>query len=260
MVMPPCGTCDYRAIVPAGWPAQDNWQCEDQSGALELRTNESIRKNRLVGHHPLLKVEGNQVTLQAIPSDHAQAQAFSLSLDRRLIDVWLPGDVLQFVRTATANLGVSTVRNNGLVTAVGVITCLQLGQDIRASSVSAVSCPDCDAAVAAEARHCHQCGASLPSGLPSTAHPLDSFKGPEGLLDITVHGESRRLGRGGHTELGGYEITVLHGFRVGIPGTHECAAISTPSAFGHDAAISSAAKLAGILLDPPLGEEKEHAV
>jgi len=251
MVMPPCGTFAYSLTLPRGWRDVRRLRMRDVSGAPRFAFGRRLFTNRLVGHRPFLTAEGDQVILLAARFDHAEIENFSLSIDRRLIQTWQPCDDLYLVRTATADLGVSIVRGNRLLAAVGAITQLELGPDIRVSSVTTASCPDCDTVVAADGKHCHKCGASLPNGLPSAVHPFDSFKRPEHLLDLSVRDNTRRFGGGGHGELDGYEITVLHGFCVGIPGTFECVAISDSEACLHEVAVASAALLKGISLDQP---------
>lgn len=250
MVIPFECTFEYRSTVPATWPHLPILRCRDTSEATRAG------HQRLVGYRPSLEIAGGQLVLHAAPSDHSVAESFALNVDERLIHILRPSDELHLVRTGSCDLAVSVKRHGRLVCAAGAITCLPLGRNIHAASVWPVPCPTCGADYLADKRH--QCHFMIPSDKqddpdfeadwvePSAEECRDGpFGHPECFLEVVVGNTVRRLERAGQMTIGSYEISLFRGFQVGMPGTHECAALSRPDACQHTVAVSSAARLIG---------------
>lgn len=216
MVIPICGTFDYVAIVP-GDATDGLFQCGIKSRDLQAPTGDHLRDNRLVGHSPVLTiidiglpperqkdtpwVMRSLLTLSATDR-HAQSDQFSFEVDRALTRRMLPGDQVYLGRTSCVGLGLSILRRGELILAVGAITSVPLG-----SGVSVKTPYD------------------LVKQAESAFRVRDStFNLVRLPLEVTAGGESRILEWGRRT-VGAYEIYVEHGFRPGIPGTDERAAM-----------------------------------
>jgi hypothetical protein len=142
--------------------------------------------------------------------------AFSFCVDRALTRSWRGGDVLHVARTACGGLGLSVVRGNRLIAAVGAVTSLPYdGLTIRIPW---------DAIREAE-------------GAFSRLDP--GFEFPELPIEVQIESERRVLYRG-RPRIGGYQVFVEHGFYPGTPGVSECAAIALVGSCPDTAAVCSA--------------------
>jgi hypothetical protein len=70
------------------------------------------------------------VTLTVTEKKHAIASSFSFNVDRELIAMLRPNDVLYISRTHCAGLGLSILRDGELVAAAGAVTCVPLGPTV----------------------------------------------------------------------------------------------------------------------------------
>lgn len=238
-MIPLSGTFRYTGIVPEEHvQSSGQWQLRDESGAASSTGSDQLIHNRLVGLQPWLQITdvglapdgrvspytGNvrpkvllsRLTLRAHTKDRASVAAFSFCIDQALARSWRAGDVLHVARTATGGLGLSVVRGNRIITAIGAVTAVpDDGLSIRIPW---------DAIGEAE-------------GVFSR---LDSrFKFPELPIEFYIESERRVLYRG-RPRIGGYEVFVEHGFYPGIPGVAECAALSLVGSCPDAAAICSA--------------------
>jgi hypothetical protein len=133
MVMATCGTFDYRFVVADG----SHGGTRQMQGM--LREPIEGDQDRLLGHAPLLQTveyhrEKRQllclVTLTVTEKKHAIASSFSFNVDRELIAMLRPNDVLYISRTHCAGLGLSILRDGELVAAAGAVTCVPLGPTV----------------------------------------------------------------------------------------------------------------------------------
>jgi len=204
------GTFDYIAVVPD--TANDGlFECRAES-------RKPASDRRLVGLAPTLAVaeagltpdtsSGQpwvmraRVTLTASSRTEAAIADASFHIDRALARRMQPGDVIHLTRTTCASLALSIVRDGELVAAVGAVTAVPLGHHVTAHTPQDLVE---DAAAVFRRRDFEFDFGTLP-------------------VEVVVTGRSVILGHGGRA-LGGYEIVVIHGWRNGIPGSHECAAI-----------------------------------
>jgi hypothetical protein len=218
--MPPSGTFDYVAIVPPEDEREREWPVR-LAKPVTIKGNE-LTDLRLVGHAPVLTITAcanttkpgskggrlpqSRFTLKASGRKHASVSGASFYTDHRLPGIFQTGDWLHMTRTACASRGLSLVRDGKLVFALGAITTVHLGADVRAE---------------------------MPIDLIEESERLfqkrdaefDIRRFRELPLLIETNGEVRILYRGNLT-MGGYEVTVFHGFLPGIPGKNECAAIT----------------------------------
>ena len=198
---------------------------QDQSGAAPLEKleslkfwkHDSLRDNRLVGIQPSLKISGGQLVLTAAARHRAQIRSALLDLDPSLLERLQGGDRLTIVRTGTADIGVSLLRVDELVWAVGAATVVPLGEAIGVQGGPTVE--------------------------PSTraSHPWPRI---DTWVEVSYSGQTSRLRGGNETTMGGYRIAVLRCFEDGLPGTYESVAISRSGMCPHDAAVRSAQLLA----------------
>lgn len=222
MVMHPTGTFDYVFVVPE----------EPRNGSLRVRGSlrEPLQRSdrRLVGHAPILQTVEyqrepwqlyNRVTLKATDrwKGRANVAAASFSVERGLIRMLRPGDLLHMTRTSCAGIGISVLRAGHLLAAAGAITSVPLGADVSARS---------------------------PSDLIGQAEAIFRTRDPEYDLrdypiEISIAGKNRIL-HGGRPTIGPYEIFVRHGFVSGIPGTAESASIERRGVCPDTAAHTSA--------------------
>jgi len=142
----------------------------------------------------------------------------SLQLDPALVDVFQVGDVLNLVRTGTADIGVSLQRFGQLIFAVGAVSELPMGGD----AVMVRSGPDLD----------------------FSASRRDQWPREDTWVDVSLSGKTTRLRGGEETTMDDYRVSVIRCFQDGTPGTYECVAISFKGTCSHEAAMNSTKLLA----------------
>ena len=225
MVMPLCGTFSYVATVPGDHDVGGATEWETRLYSPIERSGDQLLDSRLVGWSPRLRISdygsiegGGPVSehsqtvrprviaslfsLCASSMEDARLQEFSFKVDRVIVSRLQQGDDIHMIRTQTADLGLSVVRDGKLLLAVGAVTAVPLGD-----SVSATGC----------------------WGLAQQAEKVfqqydPDFELRECPIRISVGGTTVVLQAGGR-ELGGYAVRAEHGFIRGLPGTYECAAI-----------------------------------
>jgi len=119
--------------------------------------------------------------------------------------------------TNVGGTGISLVRNGKLIFAVGEISAVPLGEDFVVRT---------------------------PFDLALAAQKIFRGRDPkfqflEFPLEITYCGKPRVV-YGASLQMDGYHVAVMHGFRMGEPGTPECAAISHDESCDYIAATSFA--------------------
>ena len=220
MAIAPAGTFDYVFVAP------EQWQSESLRVRGALRTPPERDERRLVGHAPILETLEYQreawqlysrVTLRATDGRNATVASASFSIDRGLVRMLRPGDIVHITRTHCGGLGLSVLRDDHLLAAAGAITSVPLGADVSARS---------------------------PSDLIQRVEAIFRTRDPEYYLrdrpiEVSVAGKTRIL-HSGRPTIGPYEIFVRHGFLWGMPGTAECASIERRGACPDTAAHTSA--------------------
>lgn len=223
------GTFRYVAVVPKGIVATLPWPVKVWG------TGDGGDKPRrwLTGISPVLHISNGgptpnpsssipavlrtRFTLTASGRENASVSAASFCVDSDLIAAFQPGDTLYMARTGRAGLGLSLLRDNRLILAIGCIASLPLGSEIRGG---------------------------IPFDLADEAKAVFRTHDPEfefRELPVQVSlGQQTHIVFRGRQQLGNYDIWVEHGLRPGMPGRDECVAISLRGACGPVAASASA--------------------
>jgi hypothetical protein len=202
MALPPAGTFHYITTVPTDtgqgsfpWPAQMLEHIE--------RIGDSLFDDRLMGYAPLLGIGQagtipdptglrtmmtlSRLTLRASIRANATYSEVSFHIDRELTMLLRPGDILHLSHSCAWGTGLSVLRHDELVFAVGAILGLPQGKNIRVGHPK-------DALDLIERYH------RDPSKIPEK-HQL--------LIPVEIHvGNEMRSTLGGIVELGEYEIWV----------------------------------------------------
>src|SRR5438034_6536140 len=176
MVMPPCGTFRYAGIVPP--EPSTRWRLSNQE-SIEAEHHGPLFANRLVGLNPTVKISGDWITLKASKRHRAQVSSVAFRLDSHFLQLFRSGDVLNVVRTATADIGLSITRLGNLVAAVGAATQVPLGEDISVRGGS--------------------------DGDP-WQHQLRHFRHIDTWLDVSVQHLTSRLRKGHQKAIGNYHV------------------------------------------------------
>jgi hypothetical protein len=234
MVMPPCGTFHYAGVVPDAIADRESgqWQLDDQSGASRLAegspsaswkfwkrdpthgTNlDRLRDNQLIGLQPRLRIRGGQLVLEAASRHRAEIRSASLELDESLIESFQGSEFLTLVRTDTADIGVSLLRGNQLLVAVGAVTATPLGDDVAVQGGPAVD---------------------------YSARGPEQWPRRDTWVDVSVSGEVQRLRGGQETTIRDYRFSVVRCFQDGVPGSYESLAISFEGICSHEVTLHSA--------------------
>ena len=212
------GTFAYDAVVP------DEPRTVNRRFEMKRSQPDDRRVGTLLGAAPIFESVEYQrepwqlytrVTLT--PSDgKGRAGELSFSLDRELIAMLRPGDVVHVVRNIESAIGFSVLRNDRLVAAVGAITSVPLGHGISARVASDVA-----------------------REMEVVAQRHDStFKLREIPLLVEVDHHRRILTDGGR--VGVYEIFSVSRYLAGRPNLSECAAMFQPGVSPDTAAQTSA--------------------
>lgn len=214
IVIPLQGTFEYVAVVP-DW--QGNAFC-CQARLQGQLGNDREQISRLVGPSPWLQVEDagptpnpsvsnpaterSRLRLTATDTREASVAEASFIVDRGVMSALHPGDLLHLVLTSCGRIGISAIRLNQLVFAVGAITQVPLGCNFEAR---------------------------IPRDLVFEAEAVfrrreAGFRLSEYPIEMRASGEQRIVYQGGFA-LGSFEVWVLHGFYFGMPGIDECLSV-----------------------------------
>ena len=243
MAIPPCGTFDYVAIVPdSGANAAAPWAVTLREPVSPIAID-PLARDRLVGHSPTLvitdagltpdepthpsspfarpKVFRSLITLTATGTRNATVAAVSFHVAQALISALRPADVVHMSRTACGGLGLSVIRGNRLVAAVGAVNAVPLGSGVQVR---------------------------VPKDLIDEIEGVIKRRDPEfdygdlfraWPVEVSIGGR-RRLAYSARFELGDYEVYVVHGSGDGLPGVDMCLAIALQGACSVVAANASA--------------------
>ena len=169
--------------------------------------------DRFVGHNPTIRFWRDRLVLVAGEQLHSRLRNFSFAIGDAVPLSARPGDQLYVVRTGSGGIGLSLLRENRLVLAIGAVTAVPLGVNIEVSIGP-------------------RSGKILPN--PAT----------DPRLDFSIDGETMVLRERGLTRIGDYQVYIEHSWEDGIPGTDECVSISR----GGDQRIDVASMRSAILL------------
>jgi len=245
VVMPPSGTFDYVAIAPERpLDASHPWTVALREPLKS--TGDRLHDSRLLGIAPTLEVRDagltpnagfthgvwrpevmrTRLTLRASERERSTVSAASFFVDTSLVSRVRSGDLLYMVRTPCAGLALSVVRQGRLVAAVGAVTRIPLGDNVVAR---------------------------IPSDLITEAEAAfrtrdSAFELPELPIEFAVGGDTFVSLRSRRT-LGGYHVSIQHGFYRGTPGIDESVAIADVALCPDTAANASAILLAADDID-----------
>ena len=237
MALPPSDTFKYFAIIPADM--EEPWvRWPLQLGETIKRSGDALFDFRLVGYSPLLRIADggtipdptglrttmtrSRLTLSASSRENATHSDVSFYVDRELTLLFKPGDVLHLSHSSGWGTGLSLLRNNQLVFAVGAILSVPLGNNVQAK---------------------------LPGDVMDQIKRYSNNRHPDTKhlyipLEIHVGDQMRSLFRG-TVELGDHQIWVERGNDFSHPMFEECAAISVKGACESMPAVASAKLLGG---------------
>jgi len=216
MTIPPEGTFEYVAVVPDHQGT--NFSCEVASD--RTSSDGASATVRLVGQKPRLRVEDtgppshprpanpavdcSRLTLTANDKDLSTVAEVSFMLDRGVIAALRPQDHLHLARTGCGRIGISAIRSDQLIFAVGAITRVPLGCDLEAR---------------------------VPRDLVAEAEQVfqrrdAQFWFTEFPVEVRAPREGHIRFRGGF-KIGAFQVVILHGECVGLPpGIDECIAVA----------------------------------
>jgi hypothetical protein len=219
MALPPAGTFHYVTTIPTETgPDSFPWPMQMFQGFEPI--GESLHNDQLVGYSPLLEMSDagsipdpaerrtmmvlSRLTLRASTRANASCCAASFHIDRELTILWQPGDVLHLHHTCMWGTGLSLLRNDELVFAVGAMG-LPFGKSIR------VRYPE---DTLDQIKRYHRDRSNIPG-----KHPL--------LIPVEIHhGNEMRSTLGGIVKLGEYEIWVHGGTDLSYPSGDTFIAVS----------------------------------
>lgn len=134
MSIGPEGTFNYTFEIDEGFSSTQR---------AHGKLSEPARSDRrLVGHSPIFEAVEYQrepwqlyarITLHATDRPNATVAGVSFSVERGLVRVLRPGDVLHLSRTPCGGLGISIIRDSYLVAAAGAVQSVPLGTDVSAT-------------------------------------------------------------------------------------------------------------------------------
>jgi hypothetical protein len=214
MSIPPEGTFEYVTVVPN--LSSTVFSCPAQ--LWRPSRNEGPDITRLLGPTPQLHVsdagapsnpgprnpatQRSHLRLTASGKQHATVAEVRFFLDRGVISALRAGDLLHMARTPCGRIGVSAIRSEQLIFAVGAVSAVPLGSDFQ------VQIPH-----------------DLVRETEAAFRKRDSsFEFAEYPVEIRAVNQ-RCIGYGGRRKLGPFEVWLLHGHYNGIPGTDECLSV-----------------------------------
>jgi hypothetical protein len=236
MAIPESGTFDYVARL--GEPTEAGIFTSSASARdLVPETGDELSENRLVGLEPTLSIADagpepnpgpvrpfvlrSRLTFATKSRRRAMAQSASLYVDKALTNRLRPGDLVHVARSHNGGVGLSVIRDDELMVAIGAISLVPLGSRVTAG---------------------------VPWDLVERAEAIfeersSEFEFREWPLELRV-GDRSVIQFEGNATLEPYDAFIVHGARSGLPGDSECAAIYRPDLFPYAVVHASA-----ILLD-----------
>ena len=168
---------------------------------------------RLVGLNPTIRFWNERIVIVAADHHKSSVRNISFSFGNAVSVSALPGDRLYLVRTGAGGIGLSVLREQKLVLAVGAVTAVPLGKDVQVNR------------------------------RPRSRKPFeDPIINP--WLEVGV-GEGIRLREREVTEIGGYHFYIERSWEDGVPGIDECISVVVAG----DSAMILAAMRSAIILN-----------
>jgi hypothetical protein len=146
-------------------------------------------------------------------------------VERRMTTRLCAGDLVHIRTTHCGGLGISILRSGALLAAAGAVCAVPLGHDVIA-------------------RYPHEL---FDKALAVIRRQYPDFEWHESPVEVIV-GDASTLRTQTRTEVGGYEVYVVHGHLRGMPGKDACLAISRVGS-----GLEVAANTTALLLNSPMG-------
>ena len=181
----PSGTFEYGAEFTA-----ESFRASDivvQGAAME-----STYDVRLVGQCPMIRFWNDRVVIVSSEKTNSSVRNASFPLGNAVALAASPGDRLYVVRTGCGGIGLSLLRNEQLLLAIGAVTAVPLGNDVQVIK--------------------------MPYRRDSLARHT--------WLECKVGREHVKLNERGISDIGNYQIYIESCWADGVPGTDECVAMS----------------------------------
>ena len=191
MVIAPWSTCDYEATVE------------------EIRRNETIwagrerlsRGKRLAGRTPRICVDQRRISITAQSPKDATCRQVVVPAGDAIFKTCKAGDTLYLSHTPCATFGVSLIRQNELILALGAVTHVPLGKTVSAKRGPALS--------------------------STTDECLEDT-----WLEVSNRGDTQKIRSRQVLTVGAYEVYLERAWNVGIPGDDEQASIAVATEEG----------------------------
>ena len=183
----PSGTFNYKAEFTSE-------SFRESDIVLNGTNTDTTDGDRLVGHQPMIRFWSDRLVLVAAEKSHSSSRNFSFAIGDAVSLSAQPGDLLQVVRTGSGGIGLSLHREGLLVLAIGAVTAVGLGVDIKVMKEPPRS----------------------NSFLPSL---IDRW------LKFQFENEDLVLRQREFARIKNFEIYVERCWEDGIPGTDECVSI-----------------------------------
>jgi hypothetical protein len=235
MVMPLSGTFAYSTTVPPEGQNAFPWSMKSTEPVEHSGNPRADR--RLVGWSPLLNIREaglpsnpgpsvpsvyrSEIQLVSTDKEYASVEMVSYFLDRALVRVLKPGDILHIARTCCGGVGFSALRQEKLIFAVGAVASVSLGSHISVK---------------------------IPYDLVRKAEAIFRSRDPEfesahHPVEVCI-GDCAKIWYRGLVRMRGYHVWVEHGFIPDVPGTEECVSITLDKECDWVAGCASAQLLA----------------
>jgi hypothetical protein len=218
-MMPPCGTFWYVGVLDGPPFRIEQMQSLDRAGA-KSHPDDSLAGRRLVGLEPSLEVGEEELIIRAATQSRANTAAVSFATDPGVLRALQPQDVIHVVRTGSADLGMSVLRHDELVVAIGAVTRVSLG-------------PFADAVVSNPTRH----------PLSPLSYETVSAGGTP-FVEVIARGHIARVHAGDTARLRSYVVHAVRCHQRGVPGRCESLAIAHERFCDPQAAVHAAELLA----------------
>lgn len=239
MAIPPCGCFDYVARLTEPTAAGGFTRASERLPVPE--TGDKLTENRLVGLEPTFSIEDagpepnpgpvrpfvlrSRLTFTAPSPWRANTKSAWMYVDKALTGRLRRGDLVHVARSGNGSVGLSVVRDDVLIVAVGAVTNVPLGAGVSAA---------------------------VPWDLVERAQTIFAERSPEFTfqewpLELRV-GSGSVIQFEGRATLDPYEAEIVRAARDGEPGRSECAVIYRPELFPYAVVHASA-----ILIDDGIG-------
>jgi hypothetical protein len=203
----PSGTFEYEAEFTSE-------SFRDSDIVLQGTSLSVDNMDRLVGHNPKIRFWNDRLVLVASGELNSTVRNVSFAIGNAVPLAARPGDRLYLVRTGAGGIGLSLLRQERVVLAIGAIAAVPLGRDLQAISHS--------------------------EGMNHWRH----FAADTSWLEFRVGSERLILREREVSEIGDYYIYIERVWGDGVPGTDECVSVCVAD----DSAMKIAAIRSAILL------------